>query len=209
MTRTAGSGSVVDAFTDLIDHSVRVSREFLDVFLGDPVERARQLATRGSALATAAGRQVRGCNCDIPPPCWMPQQLGSITSHVCPGATASVRLRITNCGISPRNVTVTATGAQASLVTIDPPSIALGPFDGGTVTATLRAPDQTGEPLRVQLWAHGCRDHLLSWAVDVSSRGCSCTHEIEIEDCPDLIHHWYDHFYCDRPCLGGAEHTHA
>jgi hypothetical protein len=24
--------------------------------------------------------------------------------------------------------------------------------------------------------------------------------EVEIEDCPDLIHHWYDHFYCERPC---------
>jgi hypothetical protein len=23
---------------------------------------------------------------------------------------------------------------------------------------------------------------------------------VEVEDCPDLIHHWYDHFYCDRPC---------
>jgi len=28
--------------------------------------------------------------------------------------------------------------------------------------------------------------------------------DIEIEDCPDLIHHWYDHFYCPRPCLGGT-----
>jgi hypothetical protein len=22
-----------------------------------------------------------------------------------------------------------------------------------------------------------------------------------VEDCPDLIHHWYDHFYCPRPCI--------
>jgi hypothetical protein len=21
-----------------------------------------------------------------------------------------------------------------------------------------------------------------------------------VDDCPDNIHHWYDHFYCDRGC---------
>jgi hypothetical protein len=24
-----------------------------------------------------------------------------------------------------------------------------------------------------------------------------------VEDCPDLLHHWYDHFYCNRPCTHG------
>ena len=24
--------------------------------------------------------------------------------------------------------------------------------------------------------------------------------ELTVEDCPDLVHHWYDHFYCPRPC---------
>jgi hypothetical protein len=24
--------------------------------------------------------------------------------------------------------------------------------------------------------------------------------EVEINDCPDMIHHWYDHFYCHRHC---------
>ena len=209
MTRPDGSSSVADAFADLINQGVRASREMLEAFVGDPMERARQMTTRGTALATAAGREIRGCSCDIPPPCWMPDQLGSVTSHVCPGATACVRLRITNCGMSSRDITVTAAGAQGSLVTIDPATITLAPFDSGTVTATLRAPDQEGQPLHAQLWVRGCRDHLLRWTVDVSSRGCSSTHEIEIEDCPDLIHHWYDHFYCDRPCPGGTERTHA
>lgn len=209
MTRTAGSADLTGAFTDLIEHSVRVGREFLDALMGDPVERTRQMTTHGTRLVTAAGRQIRGCNCDIPPPCWMPEQVGKLTSNVCPGATASARLRVTNCGISPRLVTVTATGPQGPSVTINPASITLAPFDSGVVTATLSAPDQECQPLHVQLWVHGCRDHLLRWTVDVSDRGCSCAHEIEIDDCPDLIHHWYDHFYCDRPCPGDAERTHA
>lgn len=209
MTRTAGSGNVADAFADLIDHSTRVGRELLEALVGDPVERARDMATSGATLIAAAGRQIRGCGCEIPPPCWMPEQLGTLTSHVCPGATATVCLRITNCGRSPRDVTVTASGPQGSLVTIDPSSIVLMPFDCSTVTATVTAPGQAGQPLHAQLWVHGCRDHVLRWTVDVSRHGCSCTHEIEIEDCPDLIHHWYDHFYCERPCPGGPEHTHA
>jgi hypothetical protein len=29
--------------------------------------------------------------------------------------------------------------------------------------------------------------------------GASCP-EVEVDDCPDNIHHWYDHFYCERGC---------
>ncbi len=209
MTRTAGSGSVAGAFADLIEHSARAGRELLEAFVGDPVGRAREMAASVTPLAAAAGRQIRGCGCDIPPPCWMPEQLGNLTSHVCPDATASVCLRITNGGVSPRDVTVSAGGPHGSLVTIDPPSVTLAAFGCATVTATVRAPDQKGQPLDVQLWVHGCRDHVLRWTVDISGHGCSCTHEVEIEDCPDLVHHWYDHFYCERPGSGGAEHTHA
>jgi hypothetical protein len=209
VTRTAESDSIAGAFADLIDHGARVGREMFEALMGDPIERAREMATQSATLATAAGRQIRGCGCDIPPPCWMPERLGDLTSHVCPGATAKVRLRITNCGMSPRDVTVTAGGPQGSLVTIDPPSIAIEPFGSGSVSATVNAPDQACEPLGVQLWVHGCRDHLLRWTVDISRHGCSCTHEIEVEDCPDLIHHWYDHFYCERPCPADAERSHA
>ncbi len=139
----------------------------------------------------------------------MPEQLGSVTSHVCPGATATVCLRITNADISPRDVAVTAGGPQGSLVTIDPSSITLAPFGSGTVTASVKSPDQTCEPIHVQLWVHGCRDHILRWTVEISRHGCSCTHELEIEDGPDYVHHWYDHFYCERPCPGGSERTYA
>lgn len=205
--KSTGSDSVVGAIADLIDHGMRVSREMLTAFSGDQAERVRELAARGATLTTAARRQLSGCNCDIPPPCWLPAQLGSVTSHVCPGASASVQLRVTNCGVSQRDITFSATGPAAPMVTIDPGSIVLAPFARGTAVGTLKAPDQADEALEMQLWIRGWRDHLLRWTVKISERGCSCSHEIDVEDCPDLVHHWYDHFYCERPCLGSAGPT--
>lgn len=209
MNRSAGSDGVVGALADLIGSSARVGRELLRSFTSDPVGRVLDVTSRSATKLTATGFRASGCGCEIPPPCWMPEQLGNLTSHVCPGATASVRLRITNCGMSSRDVTVTVGGPDSLLVTIDPPAIALLAFESGTATATVTAPDKIGQQFHAQLWVHGCRDHLLRWTVDVSRHGCGCAHEIEIDDCPDLIHHWYDHFYCDRPCPGGAERSHA
>jgi len=211
VTRTAGSARIGNAIADLIDQGARLSKEVLDALLSDTVEVARQLTAGGTTLSATTGRLLGGCDCcDIPPPCWMPQQLGTITSHVCPGATASLRLRITNGSAVQREITVTAAGPQAAMVAIEPGSVTLAPFGEGTVTATLAAAaDQRCEPQHVQLWVHGCRDHVLRWTVEVSERGCSCSHEIEIEDCPDLVHHWYDHFYCERPCPGSTVASHG
>jgi hypothetical protein len=58
----------------------------------------------------------------------------------------------------------------------------------------------TGQEYEVLLWVRGCQNHYLRWTLKVANRGASCCHEVEVEDCPDLIHHWYDHFYCERPC---------
>ena len=35
---------------------------------------------------------------------------------------------------------------------------------------------------------------------DVTNRG-GC-HEVRVSDGPDHVHHWHDHFYCNRPCAG-------
>jgi hypothetical protein len=193
---------------DLVDHGARLSREVLDALVGETVELTRSLTARGTTLGGHTRRLLGGCGCcEIPPPCWMPQQLGNITSYVCPGATASLRLRITNGSVVQREVTVAASGPQ---VAIEPGSITLAPFGEGTVTATFTAAaSQTSEPQHAQLWVHGCRDHVLRWTVEVSERGCSCSHEIEIEDCPDLVHHWYDHFYCERTCPGSTVVSHG
>ena len=136
--------------------------------------------------------------CKIPPACWMPKALGEVTSHVCPGGTATLRLCVTNCGLGMQ--TITAKGDPA--VTVDPASIQLGPIRRGCLTVSYTVPPSSNDcqPIEILVWLHGCKSYYVRWTVQTSHRGCECCHEIEVEDCPDLIHHWYDHFYCQRSC---------
>jgi hypothetical protein len=50
------------------------------------------------------------------------------------------------------------------------------------------------------VWIHGCVEHAVRWTVRVAGRGGDSCNELDIDDCPDYVHHWYDHFYCARPC---------
>lgn len=152
-------------------------------------------------LATMTSAEQQNC-CDIPEPCWMPQSAGEVVSHVCPGSTATLKIEITNCDRTGRVITVSAAGSAAGSVSIQPTSLALGPKERGTVTATLKVPpDATdGQEFDALIWVRGCKEHYLRWTVSVGSQGGACCHEVGIDDCPDYIHHWYDHFYCPRPC---------
>jgi len=75
----------------------------------------------------------------------------------------------------------------------------------GTVEVCLRIPEGTasGERFDALVWVDGCRQHFLRWVVSVGGAGIDTSHEIAIADCPDYRHHWYDHFYCPRPCPSG------
>ena len=141
-----------------------------------------------------------GCGCEIPPPCWMPQPLGEYTNEACPGSKAVLTLAITNCGIEGRTVKVVATNKA---VKVEPASLTLGPLEEGVVTLSLDVPAGAtkGQTQKSLVWVHGCKTHYLRWTVEVASSGVTCAAtEVEVDDCPDLIHHWYDHFYCERPC---------
>jgi hypothetical protein len=193
-------------FSDLFAQGIQLSRDFLEALSSSSFSSVEQLMSSstlrdlGSRLGTF--KASRTCSsCEIPPPCWAPQPLGEVTCHVCPGGTASIRFRITNCGVSSRNINVDASGAAN--VKIEPPNLVLGPMQRGFVTASASVPAEaaSGQEYEYLLWVHGCRDHYLRWTLKVASRGASCCHEVDVEDCPDLIHHWYDHFYCDRPCV--------
>jgi hypothetical protein len=213
VTTDAGP-STTTMITDLLDLGVRMGREVLAALRSDqPATRSLQVIRRTAADAPLSGLMpaMQSCGCDIPPPCWMPRELGRVVSHGCPGAKASVRLLITNGGLGPRKMTVDATGAGSGQVSVDPPSLSLGTFETGSVTASVTIPEEGASATDVLLWVHGCRDHVLRWRVEVSDDGCSCLHEVDVEDAPDLIHHWYDHFYCARPCNdpGKGDHTHG
>lgn len=138
--------------------------------------------------------------CEVPPPCWAPQPIGAITDRACPGEQAVVGLNITNCGAADRTIQVETTNPA---VTVDPPSLTLGGMQQGLVMLSLGIPASVseGEVYKAIVWVRGCQDHFLRWTVTVARRSLGCRTDVDVEDCPDLVHHWYDHFYCERPCV--------
>jgi hypothetical protein len=185
---------------NLIDEGLRVGADMIDT-LG----RSRLGEVAGSLQSMRPA--LRSCGCDVPAPCWMPKALGELTSHVCPGGAATVRLVVTNCGMTPRVVDVYARGADAAMVKIAPDKAVIEPMDRAVFLATLAVPANAPEcgSYTALLWVGGCQLHWLRWTVDVRARGGHACHELAIDDCPDLRHHWYDHFYCQRPCPHGQQ----
>lgn len=202
-TRRRPASDAADQLVDLMNAAVRLGEGVLDALQG---RRATGLVSTLQRTMPALPARRAGCGCEIPPPCWLPRELGEIRSRVCAGGTATVRLRVTNCGASPRKVAIEAR-SDAADVTIEPSTLTLGPLERRTALASLAVPASAavGDEWEAVLWVRGCRDHALRWTVRVASRAGDCGHVIDVEDCPDLVHHWYDHFYCERPCRHGAD----
>lgn len=163
-------------------------------------------AAAGRSLLGTLGRsqllrRPGACSCEIPPPCWMPRELRETTSHVCRGGTAVIRFRVTNRSVQPTEVTVDAVGDDAASVQVTPSKLTLAPLQRGVITASLQLPaDGQESPRELLLRVHGCLEHVMRWTVREGRWGCDSCHEIDVEDAPDYVHHWYDHFYCTRPC---------
>jgi len=151
--------------------------------------------------AMQAMQDVKRSCCDIPPACWLPRPLGEVRSFVCAGATASFRIRVTNC--QPRSSSIEVAFAEATAGKVEPASATLGPMERKSFNASVAVPANAdkGHEIETLLWVRGCNAYYLHWIVEVRENASqSCCHEIEVEDCSDYVHHWYDHFYCDRPC---------
>ncbi len=190
---------------------------------GDPVAALTAMAEIGfgaaKAVLTAAGELAKvgaslnpvlnylenargGCgSCEIPPACWLPKALGELRSLACAGGTAQVRLRVTNC--QPVNSTIEVVMKSKHATKIDPPSAFVHPMEQAWFNATVEVPADAckGQKLEILVWVLGCNAHYLRWTVDVTDCMSGSCQEIEVEDCPDYTHHWYDHFYCARPCF--------
>jgi hypothetical protein len=165
-----------------------------------------ELAKLGLALTPAlqpATRKSPGC-CDIPPPCWMPKPLGELRSFACPGASATVRVRITNSQPRQSSVQVAFAGTGDLQTSVEPQSLTLAPMERGWVTASVTLPADACKGRRhdLLLWVYGCASHYLRWSVEACEGGSGSCHEVEVGDGIDPIHHWYDHFYCGRSCMG-------
>jgi len=151
--------------------------------------------------------QFKSC-CDIPPPCWMPLSLGEICCQMPVGDSGSVCLVVTNGDFRAHSYEFAATGKSSAAVSFSTASVTLGPKERVAVTATFTMPkDNNGEDCRcidseVLVWVRGCRDHYLRWIVEEAAASSPCCAEIAVNDDPDYVLHWYDHFYTLRPCLG-------
>ena len=111
-----------------------------------------------------------------------------------------MRVCVTNCGFTRRVIRIEV--PKDSGITVAPAVLALDALERGCVTLSIPVAADAADCSEKEylVWVRGCKNHYLRWTVRVTSRGgCSC-HEIGVDDCPDLVHHWYDHFYCVRGC---------
>jgi len=190
-------GEAVMLVRNLFEHGAQIGMGILGA-LGQSSSQALCETVQGRRPLGALG----DCDtCDVPAPCWEPQPLGQVTSFVAPGGQGTIRFRITNCGFSARTITFASIKPVPGL-TFSPPSLTLGPLERGIVSASLQVPAtaKQGEEHELVLLVHGCKNYYLRWVIKVAACGVDMCNEVEVNDCPDMIHHWYDHFYCHRHC---------
>jgi hypothetical protein len=186
----AGPESLADlaaAFGDVARRGLQLGIDFFGSLMS---------GVKGAAAGQACGCGA-GCGggCEIPPPCWMPKPLGELTSYVCSGGTATVRIQIENGGLAARTFRIDVAGKAAGGAQAVPATLALGPMERGTVVVSAASADS-----ELIVWVRGCSEHFLRWTIRTDARGGNCCHEICVCDFPRLIHHWSDHFYCQSPC---------
>jgi hypothetical protein len=193
-TRATTFGAVPAALMSLINAELELGADLMRSFTGLPVPSV------ADALRASRTRFTQTC-CRIPPPCWMPRSLGECVSNVGQCKTACIRIVVTNCDDVRRTIKVSA-GDKPGDIKISPASLDLGSMERGVVSVCLTIPQDTPDGTRIEslIWVHGCKASFLRWTVSVGTIGFDSCHEVAVDDCPDLIHHWYDHFYCVRHC---------
>jgi hypothetical protein len=189
-------GDIPEAILGLLRAQVKLGQDYFEAVTGT------KLPAAPDPLRAVQGALPKPV-CHVPPPCWMPKSLGELTSYVNECGEACVRLVVTNCDRVARSVQIRAEGAQDVVVT--PASLQLGPMQRGTVEVRLEVPEGTeaGKRIDVLVWVDGCHQHYLRWSIVVTPAGFDSCYEVAVDDCPDYRHHWYDHFYCPRPCPSG------
>lgn len=170
--------------------------------LGDAIAGLLQVPARLAGALAGALETSGSQTCDIPPPCWEPRPAGTCSLALPPGCTGTIRVRVANCDWSPHVVGITALGHLAGWVKFEPTTLVVNLQEQATIVVTVRVPDgmKPGQTVSGPLLVRGCLDHVVRVRVTVAEcAGRTCC-DVTIEDCPDHVHHWYDHFYCPRPC---------
>ncbi|HXJ03437.1 MAG TPA: hypothetical protein VNH44_19610 [Micropepsaceae bacterium] len=195
-TTAVNTGNLEKLLKDVVAAQFSLGKEVLNVL------------TKGtnSALSGLSGvkmPKLHSC-CEIPEPCWMPKALGEIKCQLTAGSTGQVKLIVTNNDFRAHTAVAQSAGKDAGLVQFTPSQIALGPKERTTIVAQCTAPQEAGT-YEMVVWVSVCSDHYLRWTVEVGNTQNACCYEVTVDDTPDYVVHWYDHFYCPRPCPG----THA
>ncbi|HUF69572.1 MAG TPA: hypothetical protein VMM79_13095 [Longimicrobiales bacterium] len=170
--------------------------------LGDAIAALLNVpAQMAAALAGGVGQRTSP-GCEIPPPCWEPRPAGKCCLRLTPGGTGTIRIRVDNCEWSRRVLLITAVGKIAGWLKFEPTTLVIDPQSSETFLVTVRVPAnmKPGQQISGPVIVRGCNDHYVRIEVTVDECAGSTCCDIHIGDCADHIHHWYDHFYCPRPC---------
>lgn len=202
----SGTEGLESGLKSLINAQLLLGKEVLKLLGG---------AGRSAADMAAGIRLPRGGGCcEVPEPCWMPRSLGEVGCKLRPGDTGTVCLVVTNGDFRSHSYQFAATGASAAHVSFSTSAVTLGPKERIAVTARFTVPRESkdGEDCRcidheALIWVRGCRNHYLRWRIDEVAASQACCHEVAVDDNPDYVLHWYDHFYLPRACPGGAVGT--
>jgi hypothetical protein len=189
---------VARAYVNLLGVQMRLGRDLLDTVMGAaPPELTAMARTATRTVQKRATSAMGGC-CDVPPPCWMPRLLDDVVTCAPACRTARLTLVITNCGATRRVVTIAATGGAK----VEPASVTLPPYGRQTVSLSVDVPQSAAEGSTIEsvVVVRGCHEWVLRWTVRVREGAVDPALSVAIDDCPDFRHHWYDHFYCARPC---------
>lgn len=159
-------------------------------------------AAVADTLADAIAERREDC-CRIPTPCWLPQPSGKCVLTIAPGDSAVIALKVSNCDWVPHTYVVSATGHLAGLLSIMPTTLLLHPLEEQVVHVKVAIPAAALPGMTVigPILVRGCRIHAVKVVVHVAAATVPAKCTPHVSDCPDNVHHWYDHFYCPRPCL--------
>lgn len=184
----------IDSLTRL---GIDTSHVMLDAFA--------QFVRTANAANPILNLQAKEC-CDIPPACWLPRCFGTFDSRACPCGTAMLRVRVNNCQPTSNTIAIAVKNDDDLEVKLTPQSVTLGPMERKWFTISVAIPEDAckGQLYELLVWVVGCNKHYARWDVLVADGVSGSCAEVEVEDCPDYVHHWYDHFYCVRPCFAGA-----
>jgi hypothetical protein len=190
MTRS-DSQQTIDSMTRVGFDAVRMYLDAIEAFAGS-----------FNATNPFLSNQQRSC-CDIPPACWLPRQFGTFESRACPCGTALLRIQVTNCRPTSSKISIQVSGDSGLDVKLIPESALLGPMERKwfTVAATIAEDACKGQCYEFVVRVLGCNEYYARWTVVVADGACGTCIEAKVEDCPDYVHHWYDHFYCVSPCF--------